>query len=302
MIHHRVKYLVLPIMPNGQLCVWEFNMEKHDMTPLFDLGISIGTLMRKIELSLNTEFAASSTRRSFQSFIKHYSEYKELILSLEAAEYVISCLEDYRQRFKDQQPTLDNDSVTTDQHPPLITKNILTNAINDFQTIIAAEIPKLNIFYVQQHRDRDMNLLINSGECALSQKTLDALSISSKTDVIREIREAARCLAFDVPTSVGLHLCRAVEIVVTKEYFPVLSILVPQNRNLGRYIKVLEKNNNVSPKVISKLNDFKDYYRNRITHPEEFWDIDNADSAFGTAINVIDAIVKDIQEIKKKIP
>ncbi len=178
-------------------------------------------------------------------------------------------------------------------------KNWVFVPIWNLQAILARELPQLNLFLITQHRAYDMTILINNGEKLLSEASLNCLSVS-RLEVIREVKEAARCLAFNVATAVGLHLSRAVESVIIKEYFPAAGVVIPKHRNLGRYIEALEKVNKVNQKVIGKLRDFKDYYRNLIAHPEEYWNIDNADSAFGTAINLIEAITHDIDDLRRE--
>ena len=276
-------------------------MEKYDSSPVFRLGYAIGSLLKSLNspLSEDSSFAAARLRTRLRMFINQNKDDSQLRHSLNSAQDVISCIDDF---IEDEQKT---NKLTKGIPPGGITalpyKSILISAISDFQTFLEADLPQLNIFSVAQHRGYKMDILINNGESLLSKNTLTLLGVS-RVDVIREIRESARCLAFDVPTSAGLHLCRAVEIIITKEYFPVLELVVPKIKSLGIFITRMEKNGKADPRVISKLKDFRDHYRNRITHPEEFWDIDNADSAFGTAINVIDSIVKDIQEIKANGP
>lgn len=272
-------------------------MQKVDGMPLYWLAHSIGQLVNALSAPNATLYSIADQAQAADFHLDNFIHNPNMValpLSKGAADEVLLNL---RKLFEGKIPASIEGIPTPLLSPE--SKNTIFVPLWNFQAVLGKELPELNIFFVTQHRDRDMNLLINNGELALSQKTLNALSHLTKDDVIREIREAARCLAFDVPTAVGLHLCRAVEVIITKEYFPSLGMVVPKNRNLGRYITALGKNINVGPKVISKLNDFKDYYRNRITHPEEYWDIDDADSAFGTAINVIDALVKDIVKIKK---
>ena len=48
------------------------------------------------------------------------------------------------------------------------------------------------------------------------------------------------------------------------------------------------------------LRHLKDHYRNPISHPEEFWDSNMAESAFMLAISVITVMVQDIEETRKR--
>jgi hypothetical protein len=174
--------------------------------------------------------------------------------------------------------------------------NLINYNIYSFQTIFYSEFSQSNIFYVSQKRAYDMTVLINQGQNVLSRDTLELLA-DSKDDVINDIREATKCLAFDIPTAVGFHLYRAMEAIISKDYSPVLNISPPRNRNLGKYIQLLE-NKGVDIKITAMLNHIKDHYRNPIAHPEEFWDYHKAENAFGHATSVINVMVQDINETK----
>ncbi len=140
-----------------------------------------------------------------------------------------------------------------------------------------------------------MTILIEKGETVLSERTLSSLSASIKSD----LREAARCLAFDIPTAVGFHIFRAVEAVV-KEYFKTPSFSTPgkYRKNLGGYIEILE-NNRVDNKITDMLRHLKDNYRNPILHPQDSLESDEADSLFGVAKSAITIMVKDIENRKR---
>jgi hypothetical protein len=68
---------------------------------------------------------------------------------------------------------------------------------------------------------------------------------------------------------------------------------------LGHYINLLEEIS-VDKKVTIMLRYLKDNYRNPIIHPEEFRDLNKAESAFQLAVSVITVMVQDIQERIKK--
>jgi hypothetical protein len=142
-----------------------------------------------------------------------------------------------------------------------------------------------------------MTTLINQGEKVLSLDTINVL-VASKDDVIKEIREATKCLAFDISTAVGFHVYRAIEAIIIKDYFRILDIKPEEwekNKNLGNYIMLLE-NKKVDVRITGVLRHLKDNYRNPISHPQEFWDSNKAESSFGLAISAITVMVQGIQE------
>lgn len=167
--------------------------------------------------------------------------------------------------------------------------------IFSFQALLGAELAQTNIFHVTPKRAFDMTALINRGETIFSSTVLGSVRESIE-DFIRDIREATKSLAFDMPTAVGFHLFRAIETLITREYFPGLGIDEKdwgRNRNMGHYITILE-GHGVDDKITSILRHLKNHYRNPVTHPEEFWTDEMADNALGLTVSVVTLIVTDI--------
>lgn len=266
-------------------------MEKVDGMPLYRLANSLGELQEALKQPNSSLTSVVEAVRRVDSEINYFTNLTfGLPLSKDAAKEIVAGL---HKLFGIRPfPEVGIPVPLTQEE-----KNWVLVPIWSIQAILAKELPQLNLFLITQHRAYDMTILINNGEKLLSEASLNCLSVS-KLEVIREIKEAARCLAFNVATAVGLHLSRAVESVIVKEYFSEIGIEVPKHKNLGKYIEALEKTKNANQKVVSKLRDFKNYYRNLIAHPEEYWDIDNADSAFGTAVNLIEAIIQDIAVLR----
>ncbi len=151
---------------------------------------------------------------------------------------------------------------------------------------------------------RDIRLLIYSAEQALSKRSIEQLPDSC----LKDIKEAGRCLAFDLPTACGFHIFRALETVILM-YFPALRINLPSKklRNLGVFIALLEGRDikkkgrpivagapKADEKITGMLTHLKDFYRNPLMHPEITLEDDEAISTFQFAISAIDIMVHDI--------
>jgi hypothetical protein len=274
-------------------------MEKYDSTPFFKLGVQIGDFLKtvnSVSSANDTIFAAEILELRLGVFVNQNKKDPQFKHSINAANIVIGYLNSFVKEERESSNKLGL-SITAGLFS---SKNRLINAIDDFQTFLSAELPQINIFFVEQCRAYNMSDLINSGEKVLSplyQKEIP----SSWDEVVEEFREAGRSLAFGINNAVGLHVSRSVEVILRKDYFPLLDIVPPKRGNLGFFIQRLEKKQ-ANQRVIILLNLLRDYYRNNIAHPGEFWDNEKAVNAFGTVINVIDVIVQDMQEIKKKIP
>lgn len=135
-----------------------------------------------------------------------------------------------------------------------------------------------------------MSVMIDEAELTLSEKAKAILT----DDELKDIREAGRCLAFEVPTAAAFHLYRALESVVLK-YIPLFPgvTLKESDRNLGHYIGIL-KGNGVDSKITTMLGHIKDEYRNPAIHPGLFLDVDGAASQFALVQSAIHMMAADI--------
>jgi hypothetical protein len=116
---------------------------------------------------------------------------------------------------------------------------------------------------------------------------------------VTDVKAAGRCLAFDLPTSAGFHIARAVETVLL-QYFSVLGIELPEYKNLGRYIETLREKGpakGIDSKVVAAVDQFRDLYRNPIMHPDVNLTSDEAQTLFANAQSAISAIIQDMSKI-----
>jgi hypothetical protein len=286
---HEIDKVSLISYGERDLIIGGNKMEKFFGMPIYWLGWSIGKLSEAMNplASIGSVAGIALTVRSnvevFNSTIQGFP------LSKAAAAEIVGTINSIFTQEKLQHP---NDLI------PETDQGILNVNIYSFQAVFYTEFSQSNIFYVSQKRAYDMTVLINQGQNVLSRDTINLLG-ASKDDVINDIREATKCLAFDIPTAVGFHLYRAMEAIIVKDYFTILHIPPQKNKNLGNYIKLLG-DKGIDVKITAMLMHIKDHYRNPISHPEEFWDSDKAENAFGHATSIINVMVHDIDEIKKK--
>lgn len=259
-------------------------MEKINAMPIYWLGSSVGQLV----LQVNTNPSAGPTiqtligaRSNLEAFINNEQAPP---MSAEAAKSLLANIDSI----------LSSDNSEPLDRKPLSAERVsqLTYGVVHFQAILSTELPRANIFYTTPKRAYDMTQLINHGESILSQATLSIVDDKNRDLIIQDIREATRSLAFDIPTAVGFHIFRAVESIIKNEYFELLGITEESN-NLGQHITLLMRAG-VDEKILATLKNIKDYYRNPISHPEEFWDIDQAESALMLAVHAITVMLQDI--------
>lgn len=269
-------------------------MEKVNAMPIYWVASSLGQLSLQLvsPVKMGTLINPLTMARSNLEFFINYFE--ALPLSIDAAMGIMGRIDIIMAPERIQQPG----SII-----PKGDIDFLGASIYNFQAVLGTELPRANVFYVSPKRAYDMTILINQGESVLPQAFAN-YSGPSKEEVIKDVREATKCLAFDISTAVGFHVYRAIEAIVVRDYFPILNIQPKdweKNKNLGHYISLLQKAG-IDEKVTIMLKHLKDHYRNPISHPEEFWDSVKAESAFSVAIGVITIMVQDIEETKKKPP
>ena len=163
----------------------------------------------------------------------------------------------------------------------------VTDLARKFETILLAEIQTLAAYYVQQTGAYDTDALVERAENVFPNATKQKLN----EEIIEEIRQSGKCLAFENATASGFHVMRATESMIHEYYLEVCEPNPkPKGRlaNWGAYIKVLKdvKDPDVQ-EVVAILQQIKDRHRNLIMHPEIVLTSDEAHSLFEIAKGAI---------------
>jgi hypothetical protein len=175
----------------------------------------------------------------------------------------------------------------------------LIGEAKELQTVLSAELPKLETYYVTQKGIYDTTALIAQTERVLP------ISMLNKIDqtIVMDIRESGKCLAFDCATASGFHIMRAVESVMHKYYVYVCK---PQPRptkmldSWAAYIRELSKSQKPEvQEVVAIIRQIKDRHRNLIMHPEIILTPDEAFTLFEIAQGAIIAMTNALPIPKK---
>jgi hypothetical protein len=169
----------------------------------------------------------------------------------------------------------------------------LTNALAQFNTAFNGEMGIADTYVVSPKRGYDTPTLIQAGEVLFPAE----LSIKVP-ESLADLREAGKCIAFELPTAAAFHLHRANESVLHR-YFDCVTNGEPRpvNRNMGDYLAVLERKNAAEKKVRSALRDLKDLHRNPLVHPEHSLDsIDQALAILGSVHAVMVYLLEAIPD------
>ncbi|OXE37173.1 MAG: hypothetical protein CGW95_03235 [Phenylobacterium zucineum] len=164
--------------------------------------------------------------------------------------------------------------------------------LGTFEINLAAEFGQLPTYLVAKKGGYDTSDLIENGR-VLFQPDLPA----KVPEAIKDIEQATRCIAFEVPTAAGFHLHRANEAVL-RRYFEAVAgdVPPPALATMGTYLATMRDKRLGDERVRSALSDLKDLHRNPLAHPGESLD------SVEQAIDLLGAIRAAIGYMLKVIP
>ncbi len=193
----------------------------------------------------------------------------------------------------------------------------IINEAKTFEVVLSEELATISAYSVSQKAAYSMPLLVDKAEAIFPISVLRTLS----PEIIREVRESGRCLAFDIPTATAFHMLRATEGVIHEYY---LAICKPSTKvkldNWGAYISALYKlvddkvsktkakgqcaldteTKNHVRRVLALLQQVKDEDRNQIMHLEVVLDDDEALILFEITKGAIMAMAEKLPELPKE--
>lgn len=132
-----------------------------------------------------------------------------------------------------------------------------------FVHALTLELGRAPIFYVPPKGVYDTRRMIGNADAVFHQ-----LDFPFPDEVIQDVRQSGRCLAFTLPTAAAFHIARATEAVIR---LYVVSYDCPplrkSERNWGRYIQALA-DAGAPERITHHLTQLKDLHRNPMVHPE----------------------------------
>jgi hypothetical protein len=170
----------------------------------------------------------------------------------------------------------------------------LSSALGEFEMVLTAEMNVGNAYLVTKKRGYDTSDLISQAE------VLFPVELKYKIpDAIPDIREAGKCLAFELGTAAGFHIMRATELVIRVYWDAVTNGEErPKTSNIGDYLRELDQRDAGEPKTRATLRQIKDLHRNELMHPEVSLTLDDAVALLGIAQSAIIAMMREIDEPK----
>ncbi|WP_223977248.1 hypothetical protein [Bradyrhizobium sp. RD5-C2] len=163
----------------------------------------------------------------------------------------------------------------------------IRNTYSQYKTVLLAEFGSFNTYLVTQHGGYDMYALLAAGE------TIFPSELAMKVpEAVIDAREAARALAYEVPTACGFHAFRVTESVLRKYYTHVTGGAAPPKvRNIGVYLNALKQSKKGDEKILAALKQMTDLHRNPLIHPEVVLTTEESIATLGIARSVITAML-----------
>jgi len=182
---------------------------------------------------------------------------------------------------------------------PLESWNIsaLGQSARDFETVLANELPGLDIYHVSSIGIYSTPALIENAELAilegLPEHCRGVVSESAK----RDFNQAGRCLAFELATAAGFHTMRSVEAVL-RDYWTLVKKPVSGTKppEMAQCINELRASGE-ELKLMDILDHIRDLHRNTLMHPEAFLQMTESLRLFDIAKSAISAMVERIHTL-----
>jgi hypothetical protein len=166
------------------------------------------------------------------------------------------------------------------------TERLLNQSVKDFEKILEAEAPTEHTYLVEQIRGFSIPILIAAADKNLAPSTLAVIGDEARKD----IREAGRCLAFELPTASGVHMMRAFERVF-RRFYKTSRGKEAGNTDIFKLIQDLRDHSAADPKILNVLDQIRDLHRNPLAH-NVFLNADEAADLFDIAKSAIAAMAR----------
>jgi hypothetical protein len=160
----------------------------------------------------------------------------------------------------------------------------------EFNAAFDREYRYLDVFTVTPIALYDTRRLLRDPEAKFSERVRSILP----AQFIEDLKQAARCLAFEIPTGCAFHICRATESLILK-YYEVLSGhgWTFAKRDWKIYIEQLGVTG-APRKITDRLDEIRQFDRNAYAHPETNVALEEAPVLFELCAGVVYQMADEI--------
>ena len=159
---------------------------------------------------------------------------------------------------------------------------------------IEAETQDFFAYVVTDKRYPAERLLNNPGEL-MAAGVYGSLPVIAQYD----LRQACRCIAFELPTAAAFHLMRGTEDVLRFYYCSIVKQKRVRPLLWGPMVDGLKKRKTKIPPatLLNNLDNLRVSFRNPTQHPEKIYDIDEVQDLLNLCIDVINRMIKHLTVI-----
>jgi hypothetical protein len=167
-------------------------------------------------------------------------------------------------------------------------------ATNEFFEAFDREHRNIDVFTVTPKGLYDTRLLVEKTE----EKFPENVRKHFSSTMLYDLRQAGRCLAFEVTTACAFHIFRFTEALTLLYYEKLAKQPWPlHKRDLGIYITELEKLPKVNTDVTTRLNEIRKFERNPTIHPEHIVALERAPILFELCTGAIFVMGEEIEKL-----
>jgi hypothetical protein len=168
-------------------------------------------------------------------------------------------------------------------------------AKEEFERAFDRDHRRLRVFTVTNRALFDTDTLLQNPEEAFPERLRPFVS----SQAMEDLRQAARCLVFDVPTASAFHVCRGTESLMLHYYEKLAGKEWewPQ-RDWARYnAKLVELG---APNTVTdRLEEIRKQDRNAYIHPDKNVSLEDAPFLFTLCLNVDFLMLQEIERLSK---
>lgn len=153
-----------------------------------------------------------------------------------------------------------------------------------FEKCFDREYRAIDVFTVTAKGIYDTRRLMTKPEDKFPDRIRKVLPVQTMMD----LKEAAKCLAFEIPTACAFHVCRATEALMLY-YYEVLTghqWPLPKNRDWKAYIDHLIKEGSPAS-ITTRLDEIRNMDRNAYAHPDRNVTLEESPIQFELCTNVM---------------
>ena len=259
-------------------------MKRTNLNIFFNLGKSLADL-DKIDNEteeLDTVMPLSTSRMWLHSFLEQTKE-MPLPETKSAAQRLFSCVDGICRNWQE----IREKKLLQAKLPEVST------ALQSFETHFEEEHKRIAVFTVIPKGIYDMSALMDTPEQKFPEKIRAALP----QQMLHDLKQAALCLAFEIPTACAFHVCRGTEAVMLA-YYELLAKhpWTLKKKDWKIYIEQLVKEN-APTRITNRLDEIRALDRNTYIHPEVNVSLEESPILFELCTGVVFLMGQEMEKL-----